>query len=52
MGENNQTNSMANENWVEIKPKRRQGPNVGKVFQGNPKDLNAGNSEKEAKEKD
>lgn len=41
---------MANENWVEIKPKSRQGPNMGEPLQRNPK--NSGTIEKEAKGKD
>lgn len=43
---------MANENQVEIKPKRRKWPNVGKTLQRNAKDLNACTPEKEAKGKD
>lgn len=35
--------------WVEIKPKRRQGPTSGKLFQGNNKDLVTGTLEKESK---
>lgn len=48
--ENKQSNLMANENWVEIKPKSRQGPNMGEPLQRNPK--NSGTIEKEAKGKD
>lgn len=43
---------MANDNWVEIKPKRRQRINLGKPLQGNPKDFNAGALKKEAIRKD
>lgn len=43
---------MANENWVEIKPKRRQRPNMRKPLQGNPKYSNASTTEKETKDKD
>lgn len=37
--ENKQTNSMANENWVEIKPKHRQGPNMENPFKEYQKNL-------------
>lgn len=43
---------LANENWVVIKPKRQQGPNIGKPVQGNVKDHIAGNQERENKGKD
>lgn len=43
--------SSANGNWVVIKPKRRQGPNLGKPLQGNVKDHIAGNPVKETKGK-
>lgn len=44
--------TQANENWVVIKPKRRQGPNLGKPAQGNVKDHIVGNQEKDTKGKE
>lgn len=44
--------SLANENWVVIKPKRRQGPDLGKHGQGNVKDHIVGNQEKDTKGKE
>lgn len=49
---NNQVDTIANDNWVEIKTKRRQGPNMGKPLQGNPKDSIAGTTGKDTKGKD
>lgn len=47
--QNNQDLHMANDNWVEIKPKRRQGPSMGKSQQGIPKDFNVGTTDNEFK---
>lgn len=47
--QNNQDLPMANDNWVEIKPKRRQGPSMGKPHQGIPKNLNASTTNNEIK---
>lgn len=35
-----------------VRPRRRQGPIVGKSFQGNPKDAIAGTIDKDTKEKE
>lgn len=43
---------LENENWMEIKPKRRQGPNMGKNLHGTSKDPHAGTREKEVKGKE
>lgn len=49
---NKQEDTIGNETWVEIKPKRRQGPHPGKPLQGNPNDSFTGLTEKGPKGKD
>lgn len=40
------------DNWLEIIPKRKQGSNLGRSVQGNPKETNADAMEKDGNTKD